>query len=106
MGIARACGSKWVNRWRRHGELGLHDRPSTPHHSPDATPAWAIERIETSRREKKWSANRITHELAELDVPINRLTVPRHLTRLTPRPRTLRDPTVHTNPQPGNVIAR
>ena len=26
-----------------------------------------IERIETWRREKKWSANRITHELAELD---------------------------------------
>lgn len=26
-----------------------------------------IERIETWRREKKWSANRITHGLAELD---------------------------------------
>ena len=72
MGISRACASKWVNRWRRHGELGLHDRPSTPHHSPDATPAWVIERIETWRREKKWSANRITHELAELDFRSNR----------------------------------
>jgi transposase len=82
MGISRACVSKWVNRWRRHGELGLHDRPSTPHHSPDATPAWVIERIETWRREKKWSANRITHELAELDFRINRCTVTRHLTRL------------------------
>ena len=27
MGIARACASQWVNRWRRHGELDLHDRP-------------------------------------------------------------------------------
>jgi hypothetical protein len=25
MGISRACASKWVNRRRRHGELGLHD---------------------------------------------------------------------------------
>lgn len=82
MGISRACASKWVNRWRRHGELGLHDRPSTPHHSPDASPAWVIERIETWRREKKWSANRITHELAELNFRINRRTVTRHLTRL------------------------
>ncbi|WP_373324264.1 leucine zipper domain-containing protein [Pseudonocardia alni] len=32
------CASKWVNRWRRHGEVGLRDRASTPHHSPNATP--------------------------------------------------------------------
>jgi transposase len=74
MGISRACASKWVNRWRRHSEFGLHDRPSTPHQCPDATPAWVIERIATWRREKKWSANRITHELAELDFSINRRT--------------------------------
>ncbi|WLW58117.1 helix-turn-helix domain-containing protein [Streptomyces sp. YU58] len=30
MGISRACASKGVNRYRRHGELGLLDRPSTP----------------------------------------------------------------------------
>jgi hypothetical protein len=53
MEISRACASKWVNRWRRHGELGLHDRPSTPHHSPDATPARVIERIETWRRVRR-----------------------------------------------------
>lgn len=39
MGVSRACASKWVNRWRRHGELGLHDRPSVPHHSPRADSA-------------------------------------------------------------------
>ncbi|MBL1088337.1 MULTISPECIES: helix-turn-helix domain-containing protein [Streptomyces] len=27
-GISRACASKWVNRWRRYGDIGLHDRPS------------------------------------------------------------------------------
>jgi hypothetical protein len=30
MGISRACASKWVNRYRRYGELGLQDRSSTP----------------------------------------------------------------------------
>jgi len=106
MGISRACASKWVNRWRRHGELGLHDRPSTPHHSPDATPAWVIERIETWRREKKWSANRITHELAELDFRINRRTVTRHLTRLGLGQRRFIDPSGHSNRKPGKIIAR
>lgn len=38
MGISRACASKWVNRYRRHGELGLKDRASVPHESPNATP--------------------------------------------------------------------
>ncbi len=106
MGISRACASKWVNRWRRHGELGLHDRPSTPHHSPDATPAWVIERIETWRREKKWSASRITHELAELDFRINRRTVTRHLTRLGLGQRRFIDPSGHSNRKPGKIIAR
>jgi transposase InsO family protein len=106
MGISRACASKWVNRWHRHGELGLHDRPSTPHHSPDATLAWVIVRIETWRREKKWSASRITHELAELDFRINRRTVTRHLTRLGLGQRRFIDPSGHSNRKPGKIIAR
>lgn len=38
VGISRACASKWVNRWRRYGDLGLQDRPCAPRHSPNATP--------------------------------------------------------------------
>src|SRR5918993_4218874 len=82
MGISRACASKWVNRWRRFGELGLLDRSSAPHQSPNASPAWVIEQIEAWRREQKWSAARITHELADQGIRINRRTVSRHLTRL------------------------
>lgn len=42
MGISRACASKWVNRWRRHGEVGLWDRSSTPHRSPTKVPAEVV----------------------------------------------------------------
>ncbi|MFI6413482.1 helix-turn-helix domain-containing protein [Streptomyces sp. NPDC050585] len=66
MGISRAYASKWVNRWRRHGDAGLQDRASTPHRSPQATPTWVIEHIETWRRAHTWSAQRITDELADL----------------------------------------
>ena len=75
MGISRACASKWVNRHRRHGDLGLQDRSSSPHHQPTATAAEVVTRIETLRRERKWSANRIAFEIAGEGVTISRRTV-------------------------------
>ena len=106
MGISRACASKWLNRWRRHGELGLHDRSSVPHSSPNATAAWVIEKIETWRRDKKWSALRITDELADLGYRINRRTVTRHLTCLGLGQRRFLDPCGDSNRKPGKITAR
>ena len=106
MGISRACASKWVNRWRRHGDLGLHDRSSTPHESPNATPAEVIAQIETWRRDNKWSAARITHELAALGIAINRRTVTRHLDRLGLGQRRFLDPCGDSNRKPGTITAR
>ncbi|GAP47640.1 integrase family protein [Streptomyces azureus] len=62
MGISRACASKWVNRWRKHGDIGLLDRSSTRHHQPSATSADITQRIEAMRREHKWPTSRITFE--------------------------------------------
>ncbi len=56
MGISRACTSKWVNRWRKHGDIGLLDRSSTPQYQPSATSADMVQRIEAVRREYKWPA--------------------------------------------------
>src|SRR3954447_10721279 len=70
MGISRACASKWVNRHRRFGDLGLADRPSVPHHQPSATPPQVVARIEKLRRDRKWSARRIRVELANEGVTI------------------------------------
>ena len=106
MGISRACASKWVNRWRRYGDLGLLDRSSAPRRSPRATPVEVIARIEAWRREAKWSAARITHELAQMGVVINRRTVTRHLSRLGLGQRRFLDPTGHSNRKPGKITAR
>lgn len=106
MGISRACASKWVNRWRRYGEAGLRDRTSTPHRSPSATPAWVIANIESWRREQKWSAQRITDELADRGFGINRRTVTRHLTRLGLGKRKFIDPGGENNRKPGKITAR
>lgn len=53
MGISRQCASKWVNRYRKYGELGLQDRSSTPHHHPTATAARLVAEIEAMRRTRK-----------------------------------------------------
>ena len=106
MGISRQCASKWVARYRQFGELGLVDRPSTPHHQPAATPAETVARIEGLRRNHTWSANRITHELTAEGVPIGRRTVTRILRQLGLGRRRFLDPTGHNNRQPRRILAR
>ena len=44
--IARTTLSKWVGRYRDHGEAGLEDRSSAPANRPTRLPIWALELIE------------------------------------------------------------
>ncbi len=75
MGISRATASKWVNRYRAFGDLGLFDRSSTPLRQPTATSGAVVRRIEWMRREHKWSAAHIAFELEQEGVPLSRRTV-------------------------------
>jgi transposase InsO family protein len=106
MGISRQCASKWVNRHRKYGEAGLLDRPSVPHHQPTATSAQVVARIEAMRREHKWSARRITLELAGEGITIAVRTVSRHLAHLGLSQRRFLDPTGENNRQPRRIHAR
>src|SRR5436190_3292245 len=45
----RTC-SKWVRRYRAHGDAGLRDRSSAPHQIPHRTPADRVEVLELLRR--------------------------------------------------------
>jgi len=65
-----------------------------------------IDQIEMWRREAKWSAQRITSELADLGFQINRRTVSRHLSRLGLGHRRFLDPTGENNRKPGKITAR
>ncbi|WP_371113104.1 IS481 family transposase [Rhodococcus sp. JVH1] len=106
MGISRACASKWVTRFREFGELGLLDRPSVPHHQPTATPTSVVARIEKLRRDKKWSARRIAHELSSDGTAISVRTVSRHLALLGLNRRKFLDPTGESNREPRRIVAR
>ncbi|WP_051046636.1 IS481 family transposase [Nocardia asiatica] len=105
MGLSRQCASKWVNRFRRFGELGLLDRSPVPHRSPTATPAQTIVRIEQLRRTRKWSARRIATELRTEGTTISVRTVSRHLHRLGLNRRRFLDPAGASNRAPHRIIA-
>lgn len=106
MGIPRACASKWVNRYRRHGELGLLERSSTPQHQPTATDADIVAKIEAVRRTKKWSASRMAFELQAEGIPLSRRTVSRHLLAPGQKRRRFIDPRGDTNREPRRITAR
>jgi len=90
LGISRARASKWVNRYRRFGDVGLIDRSPTPRRSPTATPLETIALIELWRREHKSSASRISFELQVRGIRLHRRTVTRRLAKAW-----LRDATLH-----------
>ncbi|MFB7669255.1 IS481 family transposase [Kitasatospora sp. NPDC056138] len=105
MGISRATASKWVNRYRRYGELGLADRSSAPGRQPTATPGRLVERIESTRREHKWPASRIAFELEQAGTPVSRRTVTRLLAQLGLNQRKFIDPNGETNREPQRITA-
>lgn len=94
MGIYRACASEWVTCIREFGKLGLLDRASVPHYPPTATPTSVVARIEKLRRDNKWSARRIAHELSSDGTTISVRTVSRHLALLRHK---FLDPTGESN---------
>lgn len=97
MGISRATASKWVNRYKMYGELGLLDRSSAPIGQPSATPGRLIEQIEAMRRKHKWPASRIAFELDQAGTPVSRRTVTRLLAQLGLSRRKFIDPNGETN---------
>jgi hypothetical protein len=106
MGISRACASKWVNRFRQFGELGLEDRSSAPRSQPTAAPAEVITHIEAMRRARKWSAARIAFELGRQGVRISRRTVSRQLVALGLNRRRFIDPDGDGIRVPQRIVAR
>lgn len=105
MGISRATASKWVNRYKVFGELGLVDRSSAPMQQPTATPGRLLNRIESTRREQKWSASRIAFEPHQDGTSVSRRTITRLLAQLGLNRRKFIDPNGETNREPQKIIA-
>ncbi|MGY1828788.1 helix-turn-helix domain-containing protein, partial [Blastococcus sp. SYSU DS0541] len=59
LGVSRATGYKWWDRWREFGLAGLVDRPSRPHCCPRRTPVAVEEQICRLRRDRRLGPRRI-----------------------------------------------
>jgi transposase InsO family protein len=105
MGISRAAASKWVNRYKQFGDLGLLDRSSAPTRQPTATAADVVTLIEAMRREHKWSSTRIVFELETDGITTSRRTVSRLLAQLGLNRRKFIDPNGELNRAPQQIIA-
>jgi transposase InsO family protein len=75
-GVSRRCYYRWLPRWQTHGQAGLVDRSSRPHHSPQRLSLVDEVRIVTLRKRLGWGADRIG---AVLGLPVS--TVHRVLDR-------------------------
>ena len=105
-GIARATLSKWVARYRQGGTEALEDRSSAPAHRPTQTSAETVDLIEHWRRTHKWSARRISHELAVRGTVVSVRTVTRWLDRAGLNRRGDIDPTGQPNRVSKPIVAR
>ncbi|MCC4907704.1 IS481 family transposase [Microbacterium sp. cx-59] len=105
MGISRATASKWVNRYKQFGEIGLLDRSSAPARQPTATSGRLIKQIEAMRHGHKWPASRISFELQQTGNTVSRRTVTRVLAQLGLSRRKFIDPSGESNRQSQQIRA-
>ena len=105
-GSARATLSKWVARYRQGGAQALEDRSSVPAHRPTRTSTETVDLIEHWRRTHKWSARRISHELAARGTVVSVRTVTRWLDRAGLNRRRDIDPTGRPNRVVKPIVAR
>ena len=62
-GVSRQCAHRWVKRFDEHGEDGLRDRSSKPHHCPGQTAPAVEEAVLACRREERRGQDWIGPEL-------------------------------------------
>jgi transposase InsO family protein len=74
---------RWVERYRRHGEAGMTDRSSRPHHSPRRTPTRTERRIIKVRVLRRWGPARIAYFLRLVPSTVHRVLTRYGLARLT-----------------------
>jgi transposase InsO family protein len=61
--VSVPTASRWAGRYREHGEAGMVDRSSRPHHSPNRTPTRTERRIIGVRFTRRWGPARIAYLL-------------------------------------------
>jgi transposase InsO family protein len=83
MGISRTTAYRWWGRYCRHGQAGLHDRPSIAHTHPHQVPATVEAEICRLRRQHKLGPARIAARVGRPASTVHRVLHRHGLNRLT-----------------------
>ena len=59
-GVSRQCAHRWINRYRKFGDAGLHDRSSRPRTCPKQTPAEIEQLVVETRLSQRVGQDRET----------------------------------------------
>ena len=96
---------KWRDRYLTEGEAGLFDRSSRPHTSPNATPEPCRRRIIELRKQRRWGAAHIGHELGRAASTVQKILTAEGLGRLDSGDRATAEPVVrYQRERPGELI--
>src|SRR5439155_20731065 len=72
VGVCPRTVRKWVDRYRREGLAGLHDRSSRPHRLRQPTPQAVVAEIEQLRRQR-WTGKQIAAETGVSPATVSRV---------------------------------
>ena len=72
VGVCPQTVRKWVDRYRREGLAGLHDRSSRPHRLRQPTPQAVVAEIEQLRRQR-WTGKQIAAETGVSPATVSRV---------------------------------
>jgi len=97
--------TKWRDRFLTEGEAGLFDRSSRPKSSPNETPSECRRRIIELRKQRRWGASHIGHEVSRAGSTVQRILVAEGLGRLDSGDRATAEPIRrYQRDRPGELV--
>jgi transposase-like protein len=97
--------TKWRDRFLTEGKHGLFDRSSRPKTSPNATPPECRRRIVELRKQRRWGAGHIGHEVGRAGSTVQTILVSEGLGRLDSGDRATAEPIVrYQRDRPGELV--
>ncbi len=97
--------TKWRDRFLAEGEVGLFDRSSRPHTSPNQTPEKCRRRIIELRKQRRWGADHIGFEVGRAASTVQKILVAEGLGRLDSGDRATNEPVIrYQRDRPGELI--
>ncbi|MBV2367252.1 IS481 family transposase, partial [Streptomonospora nanhaiensis] len=86
--VSHTTARRWAERYRAHGEAGMVDASSRPHHSPRRTPTRRERRVIKLRHARRWGPARIGGHLGMHASTVHRILTRYRMPRLAHLDRT------------------